>query len=117
MNAQCPRDTHYTALPFPLASKIPLYTKKTVPHTKKTVIDAVDGHHSVAVDPESQPLTTFITGWDRYMYLRKPRGFVAAGDAYTHWYDAIYEGAPQKVKIVDDALLYDASIKDYFFYV
>ena len=51
------------------------------------------------------------------MYLRKPRGFVAAGDAYTHWYDAIYEGAPQKVKIVDDALLYDASIKDYFFHV
>ena len=84
---------------------------------KKTVIDTVDCYHSVALDPESQPLTTFITGWDRYMYLRKPRGFVAAGDAYTHWYDAIYEGAPQKVKIVDDALLYDASIKDYFFYV
>lgn len=51
------------------------------------------------------------------MYLRKPRGFVAAGDAYTHRYDAIYEGAPQKVKIVDDALLYHASIKDYFFHV
>ena len=84
---------------------------------KKTVIDIVDCYHLVALDPESQPLTTFITGWDRYMYLRKPRGFVAAGDAYTHRYDAIYEGAPQKVKIVDDALLYHASIKDYFFHV
>ena len=106
LNAECLQETHHTAPLFQLASKIP-------PHMKKTVIDIVDCYHLVALDPESQPLTTFITGWDRYRYLRMPRRFVATGDAYTHRYDAIYEG----VKIVDDALLYDASIKDYFFYV
>ena len=116
LNAQCPRDTHYTALPFPLASKIPLYTKKTVPHTKKTVIDAVDGHHSVAVDPESQPLTTFMKEWCRYMYLCMRQGFVAARDAYTHWYNAITVGALQKVKIVDDAHFCDVSIEEHFFH-
>ena len=110
LNAQCLRETHHTNPTFQFATKIP-------PHTKKTVIDAVDGYHSVALDLESQLLTTFITEWGRYMQLRIPQGFVAAGDAYTRRYDAITEGVPQKVKIVDDALLHDVSIEDHFFHV
>ena len=47
--------------PFQLASQIPA-------NTKKTVIDAVDGYHAVPLDRESQPLTTFITEWGRYVY-------------------------------------------------
>lgn len=48
LNAQSFRETHHTAQPFQLAYKIPL-------HTKKTVIDTVDGYHSVALNPESHP--------------------------------------------------------------
>ena len=62
LNAQCLRKTHHTASPFQLASQVP-------PNTKKSVLDAVDGFHSVPLDSESQPLTTFITEWGRYMCL------------------------------------------------
>ena len=102
-NAQCLRETHPTASPFQLASQVP-------PKTFKTIIDAVDGFHSVALDKDSQPLTTFITEWGRYMYLRMPQGFLAAGDAYTSCYDVITEAVPRKVKIMDDVLSHDLDI-------
>ena len=110
LNSQCQRETHHTSTPFQLASQVP-------PCTKKSVIDAVDGFHSVELDTESQPLTTFITEWGRYMYKRVPQGFFAAGDAYTRRYDEIIDGVERKVKIVDDTLLYDNSIEQAFYHV
>ena len=77
----------------------------------------MDGFHSVELDTESQPLTTFITEWGRYMYKRVPQGFFAAGDAYTRRYDEIIDGVERKVKIVDDTLLYDNSIEQAFYHV
>ena len=110
LNAQCLRETHHTASPFQLASQVP-------PNTKKSVLDAVDGFHSVPLDSESQPLTTFITEWGRYMCLRMPQGYSAAGDAYTCRYDEIIEGVERKVKIINDTLLYDESIEQHFYHV
>ena len=110
LNAQCLRETHHTASPFQLASQVP-------PNTKKSVLDAVDGFHSVPLDSESQPLTTFITEWGRYMCLRMPQGYSAAGDAYTCRYDEIIEGVERKVKIIDDTLLYNESIEQHFYHV
>ena len=110
LNAQCLRETHHTSTPFQLASQVP-------PTTKKSIVDAVDGFHSVELDPASQPLTTFITEWGRFMYLRMPQGFFAAGDAYTRRYDEIIERVERKVKIVDDTLLYDSSIEQAFYHV
>jgi len=109
LNQQCQRETHHCQSPFQLASKIP-------PNSKKTVIDAVDGYHAIPLDNESQPLTTFITEWGRYMYLRMPQGFVAAGDAYTRRFDDLIADIPRKVKIVDDTLLYDTNIEDSFYH-
>ena len=43
------------------------------------------------------------------------QGFKASADIYTRRYDDIIKGVPNKVKIVDDALLYDFSIKDSFY--
>ena len=77
LNSQALRETHHTQSPFNLASQVP-------PGMRKTVIDAVDGYHSVMLDERSQPLTTFITEWGRYSYCRMPQGFFTAGDAYTH---------------------------------
>lgn len=109
LNAQCLRETHHCQSPFQLVSQIPSATKKTV-------IDAEDGYHAVKVDEASQPLTTFITEWERYMYLRTPQGYLASGDAYTRRYDDIINHIKRKVKCVDDTLLYDKTTKQYFYH-
>ena len=109
LNDQCMRETHPQQSPFHLAMQVP-------PTSYKTILDAVDGYHSVLLDKESQALTTFITEWGRYMYTRMPQGFIAAGDAYTSRYDVIIDGVPRKVKIVDDVLLYDFTIEKAFYH-
>ena len=108
LNAECARETHHCASPFNLASQVP-------PNKLKTVIDAVDGYHAIELDKDSQHLTTFITEWGRYQYLRVPQGFVGSGDIYNKRYDDIIAHVDNKVKIVDDALLYEDSIEDSFF--
>ena len=50
------------------------------------------------------------------MYKRIPQGFIAAGDIYTRQYDEIIKDIPQKVKCVDDTLLYDNSIEQAFYH-
>ena len=90
---------HHTSS-FNSACKIP-------PETKKTEFDKVDGYHAITLDKESQPLTTFITEWGKYIYLRLPQEFITSGDAYTCRYDEILKNFPFKVKIIDDTLLYD----------
>ena len=77
---------------------------------------AVDGYHAVELDSESQPSTTFISEWGRYMYLCLPYLFITAGDAYTHCYDNIIKDVPHKVKIMDDTLLYDKTNEDFFYH-
>ena len=107
LNKQCFRETHHTEPPFHLASRVP-------PNTKKTVLDATDSYHSVELDEESQLLTMFITEWGRYMYLRVPQGFFAAGDIFTSRYDDIIKDVKNIVKIVDDGLLYSTGIEQSF---
>ena len=108
LNSQTARETHHCESPFQLASQIP-------PHTKKTVIDAVDGCHAIPLDEASQKLTIFITEWERYMCLRMPQGFKAAGDIYTKRYDDIIKDIPNKKKIVNDTLLYATNIEEALF--
>ena len=109
LNAQCDRETHHCQCPFQLACQVP-------PNTKKTILDAVDGFYAIPLDEESRNLTTFITEWGRYRYLRLPQGYLAATDAYTRRYDEIIKDIPRKVKIVDDTLLYDHDIEQSFYH-
>ena len=87
LNSQCSRETHHCQSPFIAACQVP-------PNTKKTILDAVDRYHGTELDAESQPLTTFITEWGRYLYLHLPQGYLAAGDAYTRYYDEVIKGIP-----------------------
>ena len=109
LNAQCLRETHHYQSPFKLACQV-------ATNTKKTVIDATDGYHYVMLDDESKALTTLITEWGRYRYRRLPQGYLAAGDAYTRRYDEIIKDVPNKVKCVDDTLLFDTSIEKSFYH-
>ena len=76
------RETHHTLRPFDVVSNIPL-------HTYKTVLDTYNGYHQVPLDKESVKLTTFITEFGRYQYLRVPEGHTSSGDAYKRLYDYI----------------------------
>ena len=109
LNSQCIRELHHVESPFKLVSQIP-------EHTYKTVLDAVDGYQAVELDEQSQPLTTFITPWGSYQFLRLPAGLIDSGDKYTSRYDLIIKDIPRKLKCVDDTLLYDSSISDAFYH-
>ena len=50
------------------------------------------------------------------MYLRMPQGYLVSGDVYTYRYNKIIKDILCKVKIVDDTLLYDSSIKGVFYH-
>ena len=104
LNKQCHRETHHCQSPFKLACQVPS-------ETKKTVLDATDGYHSIPLDEESKHLTTFITEWGRFRYRRLPQGFITAGDAYTRRYDDIIKDVENKVKCVDDTLLWANNIE------
>ena len=54
------------------------------------------------LDEESSMLTTFITQWGRYRFLRCPQGCKCSGDAYTHRTDDAFIDVLRKEKIVDD---------------
>ena len=102
-------ETHHCLSPFQLVSQISA-------NTFKTVLDSVDGYHAIPLDKESQSLTAFIFEWGRYMYNQMPQGFLAGGDIYTCRYDEIIKDTECKVKCIDDALLYDYSMKDAFYH-
>ena len=76
INKSCIRETHHTPSPFHAVSNIPS-------KVYKSVFDAHNGYHQVALDKESIKLTTFITEYGRYQYLSAPQGHIASGDAYT----------------------------------
>ena len=47
------------------------FTTDTTKHKK----NVMDGYHSIPLNEESKPHTTFITEWDHFMYLRMSQGY------------------------------------------
>ena len=109
LNAATYRATHHTPSPFNQASLVP-------PNTRKTVLDAWNGYHSLRLSPQVRDATTFITEWGRYRYLRAPQGFHAAGDGYTKCFDDITVDVERKTKCIDDTILWDQDIEHSFWH-
>ena len=107
LNQHATRETHHTQSPFHQARAVPA-------HTKKTIFDAWNGYHSVALAEADRHFTTFITPWGRYRYRSAPQGYIASGDAYTARYDSLVAGIEKKTKCIDDAFLWSDSIEDAF---
>ena len=76
LNAATRRETYHTTSPFNQVSIVPA-------RTKKTVLDAWNGYHSLPLSPAARDATRFITEWGHYWYLRAPQVFHASGDGYT----------------------------------
>ena len=110
LNKYAARETHHTPSPYQLAREVPS-------NTLKTVCDAWNGYHAIKLHKSDHHLTTFITPWGRYRYTRCPQGYIASGDAYTRRYDAIIADVKNKVKCIDDTLLWADSIEESYFQI
>ena len=95
LNANATRETHHTQSPFHQARSVPA-------GMKKTLFDAWNGYHSVALHPDDRHPTTFITPWGQYRYRVAPQGYVASGDGYSRRFDEIVSDVTDKTKCIDD---------------
>ncbi len=96
LHAAC--ETHRTLSLFHQARSVPQ-------NTKKAVLDAWNGYHSVPLHEDDWHLTSFITHWGRYQYCIALQDYIASGDGYIWRYDEIVPDIPRKTKCVDDCLL------------
>lgn len=103
------RETHHTPSPFNIVSTVPV-------KTRKSVLDAWNGYHSLPLHESTKESMTFITEWGRYRYCRAPMGYHVSGDAYTRRFDDITSECLQVARIVDDSLLWDYSISESFWH-
>ena len=103
------RETHHTPSPFNQASVIP-------PNTKKTILDAWNGYHSLPLSVSAKEATTFITEWGRFRYVCASQGFHAAGDGYTRRYDDVTANVDRISKCVDDTILWDVDVESAFWH-
>jgi len=108
LNKHASRETHHTQPPY-------LQVRTVPPYTKKTVSDAWNGYHSVPLREEDRHYTTFITPWGRYRCCTLPQGYISSGDGYSRRFDEISSEITDKIKVIDDALLWSKTLEMNFF--
>ena len=96
------------AHPFPT----PLQAARQIGPGSKffTTLDCIHGYWQIPLDEDASPLTTFITPYGRYRFLRGPMGFISTGDEFCRRGDIALNGLPNVAKVVDDILTWS---KDY----
>ena len=77
-------------------------------------LDAASGYFQLQLDDQSQKLTTFLTPWGRYQFLRAPMGLVSSGDEFCRRGDEALSGIGNIQKVVDDILAYDKDFKTHY---
>ena len=78
-----------------------------------TVFDALKGYHQCPLDEESQKLTTFITPFGRFKYLRAPYGISSISEHYNRRMDEAFAGMQGMRKIVDDVVVFDQNEQEH----
>ena len=73
-----------------------------------TKLDALKGYHQCPLDEDSQLLTTFITPFGRFKYLRAPYGISSISEHYNRRMDEAFSGLTGYRRVVDDILIYDS---------
>jgi len=82
-----------------------------------TVIDALKGYHQCPLDEQSQPLTTFITPFGRFKYLRAPYGISSISEHYNRRMSEAFTGLSGFRRVVDDFVIYDGNLSDHIAHV
>ena len=73
-----------------------------------TKLDAMKGYRQCPLDEASQLLTTFITPFGRFKYLRAPYGISSISEHYNRRMDEAFAGLTGCRRIVDDVVIYDS---------
>ena len=73
-----------------------------------TILDARKGYHQCPLDAQSQSLTTFITPFGRFKYLRAPYGISSISEHYDRRMAEAFAGLSGFRWIVDDIVIYDS---------
>ena len=71
--------------------------------------DALKGYHQCPLDAASQELTTFITPFGRFKYLRAPFGLSSIAEHYNRRMAEAFDDLDDFQRIVDDVVVYDAT--------
>lgn len=82
-----------------------------------TVFDAAKGYHQCKLSSTSQPLTTFITPFGRYAFLRAPYGVTSISEHYNRRMDEAFAGLPGYRKVVDDVIIYSKTLEEHIQHV
>lgn len=107
LNKHCKRETFSMEPPFQITRRIPR-------GTWKTVTDAWNGYHGMVLRKEDRHLTTFITPYGRWRYVRAPQGFISSGDGYNQRFDAVLSDFQSKERCVDDTIHYDTDLESHW---
>ncbi|MGV0982894.1 MAG: reverse transcriptase family protein, partial [Polynucleobacter sp.] len=87
---------------------------RTIPKgtTHYAVFDALKGYHQIELDEESRALTSFMTPFGRYRYVRLPMGYAPAGDVFTLRYGNAVDIAVDGRRATEDTLLRGQTFKE-----
>ena len=75
------------------------------------------GYHQCPLEESSQSLTTFITPFGRFRYLRAPYGLSSIAEHYNRRMAEAFEGLTGFRRIVDDIVIYDRDIASHMTHV
>jgi hypothetical protein len=101
------RPTHPTRTSRDAVAEIDDYTKFF------SSFDAANGYYQTPLHPDSQHLTTFMTPWGRYRFLRASMGLSCSSDEYNQRADAAFGCLKNGVRVVDDLLCHDQDFRDH----
>ena len=77
-----------------------------------TVINALKGYHQCPLDQHSQLLTTFMTPFGRYKFLRAPFGICSISEHCNRRMDKALREFKHYRKIVDDIVIFDSNFDE-----
>ena len=72
-----------------------------------TSLDATDGYFQIPLAKACQHLTTFMTPWGRFKFLRASMGLSSSSDEFNRRADLAFGRLRNTVRVVDDLLHFD----------
>ena len=108
LNRYVKRERYHSATPAQAVADIA--AEKAQVFTK---LDAMKGYHQCPIDQASQGLTTFITPFGRFKFLRALYGLSSISEHYNRRMDEIFIGLPGFRRVVDDVVIYDSDVTQH----